>query len=740
MSKVKKNEVILKVKTNLNDDSKKSKKLFAYVMDKKGAEIERVAIKKGEVKLKIKPEVFRGKRVFIAEALEGDQKVTTKLLERVKAYEPVINLEKDFRIDVGTIPTFPDFNKANCKIVGSVKNHFIIDDKDVILPPVNIRVHIDEVDPWYMFLKRVPKPILIDIRDRLIDVIHERIPHIPIPDPIPHFPDYYKGNLGEGNTVPHPNSLHEYRKLNKKKTFIPPIISDEVMNGLTSQNHYTLRNTILSNYTAFLPYFCWYPHFFPMFYSSEEIAVVNIDDHGRFEFDYSYYKFGDHPDIYIWVEALIDGVWTTVYRPSQHCETYWDYKCGTDINIELHDSRLVSPLAAPLEGQIIWMRNVNKNVSIRSIQQSNAGSAHLDNAVGLTDFSHEGKYVNPFAKLFPLVVQFGDGLLNNSSEITHFRWKYKQIKSAKLLPVDSAYVKSYSKLVTKQYRYKKLNENGELSFYHGAYKLGPEDSDNGPIYKIPNVNAVDDVPEQPTAVWETQNTSTIFINSEDLSDGLYEFIFEFTNDNGAVIHVGDNVFQVTSIGEEIDAATTSAKSISERYLSKDENGLINGFRFVMRIDNTPCDTTIQEVKVFENNTTNAAEVDGSISNGCGFVIYDNKVNNVAELSFEAIHENNFARYEFYTRKGTGVEIGATKANAYVSQIDNGFAKEEDVIGAVKHTFYVKRVNLQDLLGNCDRAAFSENIHVYATHTNGNRRVWEYDKRTSAGFALTQEME
>ena len=249
MSKVSKKGVILKVSSDLNDGSKSSKssrKLFAYVVDKEGKVIEIAPVTKGEVALKTKPEIFRGKaRVFITGKMEGrgKRKPTLGMLEKVKAYQPSIRLSKDNILDVGIIPDFQLPFMYHCKIVGSVKNHFTIDGENQILPVDDVRVHICEVDPWFLIIKRLPDYEILDIREKLLDMIHERYP--PIPDPIPDpwppfkeriprpFPSFKNRNIGE---MPGKMPTLLNKSETKMMNFSLPNVSETVAIELASPN------------------------------------------------------------------------------------------------------------------------------------------------------------------------------------------------------------------------------------------------------------------------------------------------------------------------------------------------------------------------------------------------------------------------------------------------------------------------------------------------------------------------
>ena len=61
--------------------------------------------------------------------------------------------------------------------------------------------------------------------------------------------------------------------------------------------------------------------------------MVYTNHQGRFDTTIYYPCFGDHPDLYFWVEYCIGGTWTTVYAPPIACNTYWNYVCGSSVTI-----------------------------------------------------------------------------------------------------------------------------------------------------------------------------------------------------------------------------------------------------------------------------------------------------------------------------------------------------------------------------------------------------------------------
>lgn len=717
MSKVSKKGVILKIGKNLNDNSKK---LFVYIVDNKGDVIEVAPVTKGEVELKTKPDQFCGKtRVFITGKIggRGKEKPTLNMLKKVRAYESASRLSPENILDIGLIPDliYPLFKQ--CKITGTVKNHFKIDGEDQILPVDDIRVNICEVDPWFLIIEKVPDFELLDIRDKLLDMILvEEFPE-PIPDP---WPPFRKEPFPEPKPPILLNTMKEMpmkgRTVSKRKEiemmkYSLPKPSKEIVGGLASKNLATVRKTLELNYQVFYPYFCWYPYLWPFLYHCDHIVTVSTDCNGRFEYNYKYYPTCDKPDIYIWVEAKISGSWETVYKPWKVCGTYWNYVCGTDINITLNNPNLSPALCDPIIGQVVWIKRVNSSgINIRNIQQSNAARAHLNNGIGLTNA------ISPFAKSFPLVVQFGSGF--PSPSVKYYRWRYRRIKNANLANVSESF-SNYDNPIHKHYTYEKVNSDGDTVFYTGAYKLGPEFKPSGPVYKIPHVDADVDVPTEPTARWN-QDTYSIYLNTVGMNDGLYEFIFELLNSVGNVVSVDPDVFVVTKKSGETsnppDATTISADDVTENYLLK--SGVkATGFRFVMRIDNQVCQPIIQDA-IVDGNTTDTV---------CGFAQYTDKTTSKLTLKFFAKHPNDFAWYRFWAVRGNGPKILPTYVNRYVTQVNNGYVVSGDM--------YSKTLKVSTMLGTCDQAAFAESLFMHATHTNGNRRIHEYDRYDSAAFAI-----
>lgn len=103
-----------------------------------------------------------------------------------------------------------------------------------------------------------------------------------------------------------------------------------------------LREGVLQHIELLKPFWCDFEWLRP-FYRVDCIKTVDVAEDGTFDTEVWYPCYGDHPDLYFRVEQdCHPGGWLTVHAPSVHCNTHWDYRCGTPVSIEV-----THPQAAP---------------------------------------------------------------------------------------------------------------------------------------------------------------------------------------------------------------------------------------------------------------------------------------------------------------------------------------------------------------------------------------------------------
>ena len=203
-----------------------------------------------------------------------------------------------------------------------------------------------------------------------------------------------------------------------------PELTADIRQGLSSGNLNLIRETIANNYALFHPWFCYWPWLWPYFYRCNEVAVVYTDASGRFDTNILYDCFDNNPDVYIWVEYLINGIWTTVYQPPIPCNTFWDYACGSMLNINVCDPRVPADCCCncPLTGELVWIRSVGEFASVAHINQVHLlqappGQIVNYDRIGLTDATAigdgffattTGDYKRPFGGSPSFYMGFGE--------------------------------------------------------------------------------------------------------------------------------------------------------------------------------------------------------------------------------------------------------------------------------------------------------------------------------------------
>ncbi|AYN67964.1 hypothetical protein D1013_11550 [Euzebyella marina] len=691
------------------------KDLQIFVFDKNENLLEATALNKEQIKLKTSANEIKSRgQIFIGPSIPKEfekRKLTPVTIKKMGGYEPSIRLDVNNDITISKLPNIIFPNWYWCLITGNLSKTFTIDGQNETLPICEARVHICEVDRIKWWWPKIPRAVITDLGKKLKEIL--TIPEVkfpPLPDPGPLRPPIRPIT---GFTEKASNNSEALQRISTLK------LPDDVKLGLLSESSSVVSDTIYKNFHLLHPYLCLWPWFWPYFYRCTEIATVYSDCNGHF--DYNYFNFDNDKDIYVWVEVNIDGQWVTVYRPPMSCYTKWNYNCGSEINIRITDPRVKPCECSPIPGAIVWMKRINSGVRLRKVQQNNGSSEHLTNAIGLTDFITAGQKVSPFGGSFPFVVQFGSGFPN--STVSHYRWSYKRLKDAYLTSISDV-SHHLEGNINKSYTYEVSTPTGTV-FATGAFNLGPTYNSGKPKYKIPHVEASDDVPSEPTAEWN-QDTSSIYVNTSGFADGLYEFTFELLDNSGNVMPVDAKTFVVDRLSSDPTGETTiSADGLPENYLVKNTAGKAIAFTFKMRIDNQACYADVLDA-IVDGNTTDTA---------CGVGRYDNKTTDKAIIRFLAGQPLNFAYYGFNIVKGNSNAVPVANSAGYVTQSDNGYSISTILDAGVQKTFYKKQLNVSDMLGSCNMAAFAEVLRVRATHTNGSVRISSYDSEDVGAIAM-----
>ncbi|MBZ4188695.1 hypothetical protein [Niabella beijingensis] len=685
-------------------------------------------------------------RVFLAAGADKEvQKIRAIAdLEPLQPYEAILNsgTEKEpFSILPVPAAVSRFWPVCQCRVRGKVSKWISQGSGWEDRPVCRARVHICEIDPILYWIYRILDPVIAKIPELFLNPV-EVIRHpVPVPDP----PPFLQG--ARGRVIPDPmifkTASAEQLQLQAAEKL--PDIGADIRQNLLSGNPDLIRETILANYKLLHPWFCLRPSWWPWLYRCTERKVVYTDVNGRFDANIAYRCFGDRPDVYIWVEYLVNDVWTVVYNPPKPCATYWNYNCGTELSIHLTDPRVSVDCCCncPLPGDLVMVRSIGgtsvSHINQQSFLQAPAGQSVPYNRIGLTDAAAvgdgffdtaTGDFKRPFGGSFHFYMGFGQALPRN--DIYYYRWSYRKVNAADLTPVSG----SWEQIGTPEYKnydFIFTDGNGDQQIGHDKVKLGPfpAGSENN-LYIIPPEHpsqAPFNVPQTAPQWYErTHNTHTIGIDAAQLrngaglgGDGLYELRLELFNQAGGLI---TNLPKTTFKVPQFDDANTSVNA-PDVLLDGVTATTAEAFKMLVRVDNSSCNSAVFTVNV---NGMPAA------SDCCGFVKYGHGATEAdLELTFLATHPNNFAVFSFGVSKGTCGGVALAGASGMVIDAAAGYSLSGGI--------YSKHFTPVQLLDTCydsgnGKAAFAETLSVIATATDGTYRQSSKDAPYRvAAFAL-----
>lgn len=691
--------------------------LRAYVVNSTGKIIETAHFKGDEAVLTSPRKSLEGQsKVYLAPALpegiHGARKNERALL-KMNGYEVVKNFNENqliiHKLPSGIIDRFP-FHE--CLVTGHVNKNFIIDGQSQNLPLCDLRVHICEVEaeliwPYIpIYYRRIPDWVLQEIAQKIVKLHFNPGP----PDPIGPISFEQKVNLPLNSLTARSQAIRS------AESNLPPSLPDQVLSDLQSGSVEVIRKSLTDYHYLIYPYICLWRIYWPYIYCMDELAVVDTDCNGHFQ--HWELLFGkEHPlNIYIWVEANINGQWVTVYRPALPCGTWWNYQCGTNINLTLTDPRL-APCNCGVEGpaDAVWFRSIGQSAAALHIEQNAASNiivqgAPLKNA-GCTDIVN-GSLVSPFGGSLNFKLFCGANIF--AAGVTHYRWKSTMVADANQnpIPLGSQTTNIIGGAVSRPYLVKLSATHYETRLAPlGAVGTAPDIAYRIPHQKISaeSTSVIPAADQLLSPQWSDIFFDSAAIDTHSLTDGLYRFDLELLRqDAGGAFHVvpvARPTFQVSEFGD-----INSSTNAPDNYLLPQVPFLdAVSLSFNARIDNAPCAAVINDAVLKDT---------GAKSGSCGFIIYTDVTQDIT-LSFEALHPRNFAKFSYGVVKGDGTVATGINPNGYVISSVDGFTL---AAGTFSDDFTV-----DSLLNGCPgQAAFSENLYVTALATDGTSRLYGGD--------------
>lgn len=717
--------------------------LVAYSFDRYGRLTDRAPVKEGRATLELGDWKGAQPRLFIAPAVKEDRKPTIAELLKQSAYEPVWTFNPQQRVQE-LLPIPADvarlWLKCLCRVRGRVVRPIRLLGITLEIPVCHARVHICEVDRLPILIARLPDDIIFRLRDELLPLLERPfVPPIPRPDPPPERVLLSSINLAPGGELmfdpqpdpPHTLSRHDAVLLNPQP--LPPKeraaiqLPLELRVGLSAPAVQVVRASLIEHVQLLWPLLCHWPWFWPWL-TCEEIRVLETDEQGRFDTFITYPCLGDKPDLYFWVEYLIDGVWTTVYRPPLPCNVYWNYACGSVVTIRVNDRR-VGCRPRPL-GPLVSVYGIGTQVAVESIDGDGYAPGISINSVAVPR--------RPFGGLLGLWADFATDPLAGAG-VTHYLWSYRLAgvsadPEAGWLPLTTPFGRRYradfppANSVSKMYQF-------EVDPTNNKFRIPPEqpwlaDGASGGAWDDWSLNGF------ATALFDTTtlpSTAATDVEGNPISDrsGDYELKLELFRADGTRVNLSD-----AGIDIQVQNMATAAWDdwhnigVTNRYVV---GGSLMGFTTMLHIDNNPLVGEILEV-----------EVGAAAAGPCGFIEYPESAS--ATVAFRAGHHHNHAAFYFALSRGSSGRIEVAQAmagTAVVDPIDPATSTVIDPLnryslGAYTYTRYAP---VSQLLGpDCDRAALAEELYVYATATDGwNGRLYWLDVYAPVkAFALTPE--
>ncbi len=715
--------------------------LSVFVFDRRGKLLAQAPLADGVARLSFDPRRAGAPRLLIAPTPKpSDRSPTLETLKRWRAYQPPMRFRANvLEYELRPIPLhyWKWWVWCPCHVIGQVVKPVEHLQSTTDMPVCHARVHICEVDPFWMVLPRLPDPLVLRVRDELLRLLEPprpepRIPRLPFPRPFPR-PPFPQPSFPQPS-FPQPVSLEVEapRHLEFENTGIAalrprplapalPAIPDGLRElpapfrtALSSNSPRVLRQHILKHSELMVPLLCRWPWIWP-FLRCDEITVVETDENGRFDAMFFYPCAGDKPDLYFWVEYCVGGTWTTVYRPPLPCNIEWNYNCGEEVTLRVTDPRV------PWCGEL------------PTVEGTAIGVITIGNKINVNQLAADGLYNGaPLGGSLEPAVWFGDGLA--AAGITHYRWSYRRLGTSPADPwhvVDAPVGRHYG-VVT---------PGGDLIFK--SYPLGPDnDVPAQTLFKIPPASP-------PEGSWAPQvnaraNTASARFRTGDSSppdfsiveDGLYQLKLELFRVSGTGSSMV--VAQATGLDFKVPPANRAAPfptdqelpmvTPPESMLIRNGSGQVTALTLKVKVDNNPCEAAIYD-----------PAVPGSTQE-CGFFSYPD-VSAPAPtitLSFLAHHPNQYATFRFDVSRArcSVAQASVAPAVALTSSATNGYAHGSG-------DRFTKQLAIASLLGSlgpscstvCSKAAFAERVHVYATATDGWSRLRYLDASALAAFAL-----
>jgi len=616
-------------------------------------------------------------------------------------------------------------------------------------------VDIYDVDIWYC-LRRLPPYVIERVRDAFIDVIYDpppiRIGEIP-PDRLTWFDDWDDDWCGTPPPKPKPpftrlarsvdieekldalppewafarrrfDRLPDARKvmdvelakmpLEKKRAFL----AEEAVEGVkVSQILYSntdqFRNLLKEYFQAFRFWLCWYPWIYWIWwpwcrwYSLEYLGTAELQSDGSFTATlWLSICREDIPDLWFRVKQEIGGAEKVIYaRYPIPCHTYWNHPSGVPVHLMVTHPEAVSCFGGPgLDPEDLWIAPLDVGeYELLRIYGTGAGNDPVK--IGLYESIGSGYQDGPFGGTIGLRIWFSPKLLDAGAE--YYRIKYRSNGTGPWTALNDEITWYY------------VNPSPPPIFE--KYPLGPDDPEN-PFFKIP-----------PDYNWvKIGHMVHGYLNTSEVPNGFVEFKVEIYD--GSKNRLNPASFPIAwKLRDDLNDPTSyvDAATINPALVGSDpEDPGFETFVFKLRIDNRPCDATIDAPTI---SGVTADPNCGMLEYGVGDNVYV-----VFHANHPATYEPSnfsFARFKFEMKRGNNRVTNAPPPDQEDPAVGEITLASVGVYTGDGNGNFDNSFLVNHLLEGCTVAAFAESLHVWAKAFNGWRRLSEYDDYNFRAFGL-----
>ncbi len=663
--------------------------VFAYLFSSSGDLLDRRPLEKDSRAQLEAPAVGerRSFRVVIGPETGAETGVYAELMRRGAVEQSLIHdLGKDK--ELGIVVRRPDWLKwllGWCCAKGRVLKRVGTGPNAVDLNVCGATVEVYEVDPWWYIIERIPGDILKRLREIVLEEVHV----IPMPWP----PD-----PGPEAWPPDPVPWMEDVLVKRRKGLSDPtriVFSSELKLIARNGSDLAFKNSLTENMEVFFPIFCWH---WPWFVWKIKVCETITDCYGRFTCCfYNGWLNPDTPDLWFRVRQTINGTDTVIYEKHPiACNTFWNYACGSEVKLYVSNPNARTCCDEPpidADGDWVILEAIG-TISPHAIRGTS-----LDPLTSVAIDGHDRGWTRgngPFGGLIRPRLRFRDTL--RSKGVLYYRVSWAPTGT------DPADLGAWQVLATPVGRHY-IHEVGGHPVY-STWNVGPK--------SVGTVTNLFEIPPSapPVGDWaippgyELDDLTSAYFNTYSLvpaaSAGKYDIKVELFDTAGNMVNLATKgvKWYVPSLDDLSGTIFTDDASLPGL-------NLVHGNAFVMtlQVDNNFCTAVIAPPTI----GANGANPD------CGGLEYHALTDSVL-MAFEASHPNQFATYAFNVYRGHA----------------NGVGSDSGPVGIGSHSISSA---VSDLLGTCQTAAFSENLWVYATATDGWRRLWEYDRGDVFAFML-----